>query len=96
MMPFTDDPETGDACALARRTHPNCVVCGRENPKGFHLHFSLQKDGSVEGHFYCSKNLEGYPEQLHGGVIASLLDGAMTHCLFLHGYTAVTVELSIK
>jgi acyl-coenzyme A thioesterase PaaI-like protein len=29
-------------------------------------------------------------------VIASLLDGTMTNCLFLHGHTAVTVELKIR
>jgi len=93
---MTTGPRTGDACTLALQTHPNCVVCGRENPRGFHLRFTLTDDGKVSGRFDCSRTLEGYPKQLHGGVIASLLDGAMTHCLFLHGHTAVTVELNIR
>lgn len=83
-------------CNLAMRTHSSCIVCGRENPQGFHLRFALTKDGSAVCRFDCSKTLEGYPKQLHGGVIALLLDGAMTNCLFLHGYTAVTAELRVR
>jgi acyl-coenzyme A thioesterase PaaI-like protein len=33
---------------------------------------------------------------MHGGVIASLLDAAMTHCLFHHEIKAVTGELNIR
>lgn len=33
---------------------------------------------------------------MHGGVIASLLDSAMTNCLFLRGIRAVTGELKVR
>jgi uncharacterized protein (TIGR00369 family) len=33
---------------------------------------------------------------LHGGVIASLVDGAMTNCLFAHGLSGVTAELNVR
>lgn len=33
---------------------------------------------------------------LHGGMIASLLDSAMTHCLFMQGVEAVTAELKVR
>jgi acyl-coenzyme A thioesterase PaaI-like protein len=33
---------------------------------------------------------------MHGGIISSILDGAMTHCLFAHGRTAVTAQLSTR
>jgi acyl-coenzyme A thioesterase PaaI-like protein len=36
------------------------------------------------------------PGVLHGGMIASLLDGAMTNCLFAHGCSAMTAELKIR
>ncbi|RPI62864.1 MAG: PaaI family thioesterase, partial [Planctomycetaceae bacterium] len=39
---------------------------------------------------------EGYEDVLHGGVISSLLDGAMTNCLFAHGIVAVTAELVVR
>jgi len=73
--PLTTKPIACDACALGLHTHPNCVVCGRENPRGLHLQFGLTDDDSVECNFYFSKALEGYPGRLHGGVIASVLEG---------------------
>jgi uncharacterized protein (TIGR00369 family) len=76
--------------------HAACVVCGARNPRGLRVPFRVLADGSVEASFPCPKDLEGYPQLLHGGVIASLLDGAMTNCLFAQGITAVTAELTIR
>jgi acyl-coenzyme A thioesterase PaaI-like protein len=76
--------------------HARCVVCGFENGRGLHAPFRVLPDGSVEAEFACDDDLEGYPHMLHGGVIASLLDGAMTNCLFAHGITAVTAELTVR
>jgi acyl-coenzyme A thioesterase PaaI-like protein len=33
---------------------------------------------------------------VHGGIIASLLDGAMTHCLFAMDICAVTADLHVR
>jgi acyl-coenzyme A thioesterase PaaI-like protein len=33
---------------------------------------------------------------MHGGVISAILDGAMTHCMFAQGKTAVTAEMSTR
>jgi len=92
----TTDVQPESARSLDSSIHPHCVVCGRKNPRGLNLHFSLTDDASAKGSFFCSKALEGYPDRVHGGVIASVLDGAMTNCLFLHGLTGVTVELNIR
>jgi len=40
--------------------------------------------------------LQGYPGILHGGVAASLLDAAMTNCLFHHGIQAYTGDLHVR
>ena len=40
--------------------------------------------------------MQGYDTQVHGGVIASLLDAAMTHCLFAAGVQALTAELVVR
>jgi acyl-coenzyme A thioesterase PaaI-like protein len=54
-------------------------------------------DGNgIEAALDCDDSLEGYGGRLHGGVIAAALDGAMTHCLFALGQTAVTAELVVK
>jgi|WetSurMetagenome_2_1015567.scaffolds.fasta_scaffold11623_6 acyl-coenzyme A thioesterase PaaI-like protein len=79
-----------------QRTHPHCIVCGPHNLAGLHLHFSVLPDGAVQAEFECQRLYEGYPDTLHGGVICSLLDGAMTNCLFAHGRTALTGEITVR
>lgn len=78
------------------RQHPLCVLCGRENCSGLRLRFSLLDDGSVETTFQCEEAFQGYSGMLSGGIVASLLDSAMTNCLFARGIAAVTAELSIR
>lgn len=39
---------------------------------------------------------EGYRGLVHGGIIATLLDGAMTQCLFAGGIRALTAELKVR
>jgi acyl-coenzyme A thioesterase PaaI-like protein len=82
--------------SLRAQAHPLCVVCSPKNPLGLGLEFTVAEDGSVEGTFAGSLIFEGYSGLLHGGVIASLLDGAMTNCLFAHGCESVTAELNVR
>jgi acyl-coenzyme A thioesterase PaaI-like protein len=44
----------------------------------------------------CSKLLQSYPGMVHGGMVAALLDAAMTNCLFSRGVTAVTGDLRVR
>lgn len=81
---------------LRHLTHGRCVVCGAANPLGLKMEFTLQPDGSVEGVFAGGPMFQGYDGVLHGGVIAALLDGAMTNCIFAHGCVAVTAELTVR
>lgn len=81
---------------VKEQVHSRCIVCGAWNTRGLHLGFAVMPDGSVQAVFDCADILEGYAHTLHGGVIASLLDGAMTNCLFAHGLVAVTAELTIR
>jgi uncharacterized protein (TIGR00369 family) len=53
-------------------------------------------DGVVTTRFQAHAGLQGYEGILHGGVIAALLDAAMTHCLFYHGVRAVTGDLRVR
>ena len=76
--------------------HANCVVCGSANGRGLKLAFHSAEDGSVQATFDCAKAYEGYPDVLHGGVVSTLLDGAMTNCLFAHGHPGLTAELTVR
>jgi len=50
----------------------------------------------VRTQWKAESELQGYEDILHGGVIAGLLDAAMTHCLFHQGVQALTGELQIR
>lgn len=54
------------------------------------------EDGVVRSEFHGHEDLQGYADILHGGVIAALLDAAMTHCLFYQGIQAVTGDLHVR
>jgi len=81
---------------ICNRVHPKSVVCSFANAKGLHLHFDIADDGSVKADFQCDKTFEGYPGVLHGGVISSILDGAMGNCMFARGQATVTVEMTTR
>ena len=81
---------------IRNRVHPKCVVCSSANAKGLHLHFDIADNGNVKADFQCDEAFEGYPGVLHGGVISSILDGAMGHCMFARGQTTVTVEMTTR
>lgn len=92
-----DSDPTPDPLPFTRqKAHPGCFVCSESNPLGLNLRCLPQKDGSVKAEFSGNSRLEGYPGRLHGGLIASLLDGAMTACLFARGICAVTAELRVR
>jgi acyl-coenzyme A thioesterase PaaI-like protein len=82
--------------ALRRQSHPECFVCGPANGHGLGLDFRVAPGGAVEASFPCQPVFAGYPGMLHGGIICTLLDGAMTNCLFAHGLVAVTVDMTIR
>ena len=78
----------------ARQAHAACMVCGECHSLG--LSFAHAADGSVCASFAASARHQGYHGILHGGMISTLLDAAMTHCLFAHGVQAVTAELTVR
>lgn len=73
----------------------NCFVCGKENPKGLKLDIK-KKDGFTYAEFSLDRNYEGYPNIIHGGIIAAILDDVMANTMFLDGYILYTVELNVK
>jgi len=81
---------------IRRQAHSRCLVCGSSNGQNLHMKFETTPDGGVQALFDCSQNLEGYADMVHGGVVALLLDSAMTNCMFAHGIPAVTAKLTVR
>ncbi len=94
---MTIDRVTGEtATDLPDRCHPACFACSVRNGDGLGLRFTEESDGAVVGSFACDGKYQGYPDRLHGGVVAMLVDAAMIHCLFVHGIKAVTGKLKLR
>lgn len=88
--------DEADLPVLRKQSHPECFVCAQANGHGLGLKFHAARNGAVEASFPCQPVFAGYPGMLHGGVVCTLLDGAMTNCLFAHGLAAVTVDMNVR
>ncbi len=51
-----------------------CFVCGVENPIGLKLAFYTDQEGRCVARFRPKREHKGYPGQLHGGIVSTLLD----------------------
>jgi uncharacterized protein (TIGR00369 family) len=90
------ETRTQSAALSARNDHSRCLLCGAQNPRSLNLSFEVLNDGCIGTRFTGSAELQGYDGILHGGIIASLLDAAMTHCLFHRGLRAFTADLHVR
>jgi uncharacterized protein (TIGR00369 family) len=95
-MSVITEPIPAAMTALQARLHSQCVLCGADHPQGLRLVFHTHTDGHVDAEFSCDRQYQGYTGYLHGGIIAALLDSAMTNCLFAHGRVAMTGELKVR
>jgi len=80
---------------MSVRDDDYCFVCGRENPIGMKLDFSLDGERIV-AEFIPRKEHQGYMDIVHGGIISTLIDEAMVKIAIAKGIPAVTAEMSIR
>jgi uncharacterized protein (TIGR00369 family) len=78
---------------FAHSANNRCFGCGPANPAGLHLEFLLAPDGSVLSLPVVPDTFDGHPGYLHGGVIATLLDEAMSKAVRALGKPAMTRKL---
>lgn len=72
-----------------------CFGCGVANSQGLRLEFLLAADGSVVCLPAVPDTFEGHPGYLHGGIIATLLDEAMSKAVRARGLTAMTRHMEV-
>ena len=80
---------------LAHAAQNRCFGCGQANPSGLHLEFLLAEDSSVVCLASVPDTFEGPPGYLHGGIIATLLDEAMSKSVRARGFTAMTRHMEV-
>jgi len=73
-----------------------CFGCGPANPTGLRLEFLLAEDGSVVSLPTIPNCFEGPPGYLHGGILATLLDEAMSKSVRAQVVTAVTGQMEVN
>jgi uncharacterized protein (TIGR00369 family) len=73
-----------------------CFACGKDNPQGMRLKFSFDPDRK---HFFCTfrlgKRYTGPPGYCHGGIIATILDDAMSKLSKLRDVIAATSRMTV-
>lgn len=75
----------------------HCFVCGAKSAVGLKLDFNL--DGSNQSatcEAVLSGDYCGWAGFVHGGIIASMLDGAMVYACKSIGLDCMTAELTIR
>jgi acyl-coenzyme A thioesterase PaaI-like protein len=80
----------------AKTKHRHCFACGPENGGGLGLVFKKKSNGGVQAECIIDERYQGYPGVLQGGIVATILDCAMTNCLFADGVEAMTVRLNVQ
>jgi uncharacterized protein (TIGR00369 family) len=72
-----------------------CFGCGQNNPIGMKLQFT--KDGqTIRAEFTPDKMHQGWPGLLHGGILMTLLDEAMSNIAYATGNTCLTAAIEIR
>ncbi len=80
---------------LTHNSQNHCFGCGPANPGGLRLNFFLDEDGSVVAMPTISAAFEGVVGCVHGGVIATMLDEAMSKAVRARGFTSMTRHMTV-
>lgn len=77
------------------RVNPACIVCGSTNPKGLRIAFQ-QRSGAICADWIPTSDWESFQGTIHGGIITTVLDEAMSKAIIARRWDALTVELRVR
>ena len=80
---------------FAHTAQNRCFGCGAANPIGLHLLFSLAEVGTVVCQVTVPDTYEGPNGYVHGGIIATLMDEAMSKAVRAQGFLAMTRHMEV-
>jgi acyl-coenzyme A thioesterase PaaI-like protein len=95
-IPTNPDLPHSRAVHVRARTQNRCVVCGQENPHGLRIHYVEDRDGGISAEWQPTVNCEGVEGIVHGGIISTFLDEAMSKAVAATDYEALTGELRVR
>jgi acyl-coenzyme A thioesterase PaaI-like protein len=80
---------------LRARSQSGCFVCGQDNPRGLQIRFH-RRDDAITATWTPSPIWEGFSGIVHGGVVSTVLDEAMSKAVAQTGTEALTAELRVR
>ncbi len=72
-----------------------CFACGMENPDGLRIEWRVEGQ-AMTGEFVPTAKYQGWKGIVHGGILATLLDEAMTRLAGIVCGAAVTAEMTVR
>jgi acyl-coenzyme A thioesterase PaaI-like protein len=72
-----------------------CFGCGRNNPIGLKLVFTREGEG-VRAEFTPDTVYQGWSGVVHGGIVACMLDEAMSHAAYHVGAPCLTASMAVR
>ncbi len=77
------------------RLNPACIVCGSTNPKGLRIRFRQCID-AICADWTPTGDWESFQGTIHGGIITTVLDEAMSKAIIAREWEALTVDLRVR
>lgn len=81
---------------LAHSSLNDCFGCGMENKAGLRLRFQVDEQQQIVCFVRLARRFAGPPGHAHGGIIATLLDEAMSKANRVHGTIAMTRQMEVE
>jgi acyl-coenzyme A thioesterase PaaI-like protein len=81
---------------LRAQTQPGCIVCGPDHPRGLRIRYELDSGGTVTAGWTPTSEWEGFRGIVHGGIVSTVLDEAMSKAVVASRCEALTGELRVR
>lgn len=78
------------------RSQSTCFVCGPTHPSGLRIKYEPAADGAMKADWAPDRTWEGFRGIIHGGIISTVLDEAMSKAVAASGGEALTAELRVR
>jgi acyl-coenzyme A thioesterase PaaI-like protein len=82
--------------APIEQANDRCFACGSRNTHGLRLCFATDGDHAVTTVWRTDEVWEGYRGVIHGGIVSTVLDEAMSKAVVAAGIRAFTCELRVR
>jgi acyl-coenzyme A thioesterase PaaI-like protein len=73
-----------------------CFVCGPAHSIGLRIKYEVTGGGVIEARWVPGAAWQGFPGIIHGGIVSTVLDEAMSKAVAAHREKALTAEMRVR